>query len=137
MQDTKGNQGGQGCDETVAPSAASTSTSVPSGPAASTLHEPPKFTPGPWIWAYDFRGLYGAGPDNEVLSYASYENMWLAYGDKREANARLIAAAPSLYEALAECMDYLSCIPESSAGGDDAAITLTRKARAALALARA
>jgi hypothetical protein len=33
--------GGQGHDETIAPSAASTSTSVPSGPAASTLHEPP------------------------------------------------------------------------------------------------
>lgn len=53
-------------------------------------------TPGPWIWGDDYHGLYGAGPDNEVLSYASYENCWLAYGDARVANACLIAAAPGL-----------------------------------------
>ena len=59
-------------------------------------------TPGPWIWGKDYDGLYGAGPDNEVLTYASYEGMWLAYGSHREANALLIAAAPDLLEALRE-----------------------------------
>lgn len=53
-------------------------------------------TPGPWIWGPDFKGLYGAGPDNDVLHHESYEGMWLAYGSSRLANANLIAAAPDL-----------------------------------------
>ena len=57
-------------------------------------------TPGPWIWGDNFKGLYGAGPNNEVLDYASYEGMWLGYGSAMKANARLIAAAPDLLEAL-------------------------------------
>jgi len=65
-----------------------------------------KFTPGPWIWGSGYRGLYGAGPDNEVLDYEPYENMWLAHTEHREANARLIAAAPALLEALQVCLDY-------------------------------
>lgn len=57
-----------------------------------------KHTPGPWIWAGGYRGLYGAGPDNAVLDYVGYEGMSL--GIKNEhANARLIAAAPMLLEA--------------------------------------
>lgn len=59
-----------------------------------------KHTPGPWIWGTDYRGLYGAGPENGVLNYERFEGMWLSYGETREANARLIAAAPDLLEAL-------------------------------------
>jgi hypothetical protein len=59
-----------------------------------------KHTPGPWIWGADYRGLYGAGPDNEVLDHAHYEGMWLAHHDNRVANANLISAAPELLEAL-------------------------------------
>ncbi len=58
-----------------------------------------RHTPGPWIWANNHCGLYGAGKDNAVLHFASYEGMWLA-GDNEKANARLIAAAPDLLEAL-------------------------------------
>lgn len=58
-----------------------------------------KHTPGPWIWADGYCGLFGAGPNNEVLSYAAYEGMWLSHGAKRDANARLIAAAPDLLKA--------------------------------------
>jgi hypothetical protein len=59
-----------------------------------------KHTPGPWIWGDDYRGLYGAGPDNEVLCHASYEGMWLSHKPNREADARLIAAAPELLDEL-------------------------------------
>ena len=65
-------------------------------------------TPGPWIWGENYRGLYGAGPDNEVLAFAPYEGMWLGYGPAKEANARLIEAAPKLLSALltAEALLY-------------------------------
>ena len=52
-------------------------------------------TPGPWIWDKYYDGLYGLGPDNKVLTY-------VAYGSRRETNARLIAAAPDLLAALRE-----------------------------------
>ena len=64
-------------------------------------------TPGPWIWGDNFNGLYGAGPNNEVLNYASYEGMWLGYHKAQHANARLIAAAPDLLEALKACIPHL------------------------------
>lgn len=49
--------------------------------------------------------------------------------------ATLIAAAPKLLEALRRCADYLDCIPESAAGGDDEAGRLTREARRSIAQA--
>lgn len=57
-------------------------------------------TPGPWIWEYDERGLYGTGPDNAVLDYEDHEGMCLAYTKHREANARAIAEVPAMIEAL-------------------------------------
>jgi len=87
-------------------------------------------TKGPWIWDKDFNGLYGAGPDNVVLSYASYEGMWLAYSEHRQANARLISAAPDLLAALTmvrdadeECIrDHLTRMPPTARAIIDAAI---------------
>ena len=69
-----------------------------------------KHTPGPWSWGSDYRGLYGSGEDNDVLSTAYYENMWLAHKRdeaEREANARLIAAAPDLLEALQSAIPFM------------------------------
>lgn len=77
-------------------------------------------TPGPWIWGDNFNGLYGAGPRNEVLDYAGYEGMSLRYGPSMQANARLIAAAPDLLEALQAisnpCLDdfSMSCVLEKA-----------------------
>jgi hypothetical protein len=59
-------------------------------------------TPGPWAWL----GKYGESTlraaTGDVLDYAGYEGMWFAAYDKDTdaANARLIAAAPDLLEAL-------------------------------------
>ena len=69
-----------------------------------------KHTPGPWIWADGYRGLYGAGPDNAVLDYVGYEGMSLGVKNDH-ANARLIAAAPMLLEALILAEDVLSRSP--------------------------
>jgi hypothetical protein len=43
------------------------------------------------------------------------------------ANARLIAAAPDLHRLAIAARDYLSGIPETAAGGDDAAVALARQ----------
>lgn len=64
-------------------------------------------TPGPWIWGKNFNGLYGAGPNNEVLNYAAYEGMWLGNNECTNANARLIAAAPDLLEACQTFAEWL------------------------------
>jgi hypothetical protein len=60
-----------------------------------------KHTPGPWTWVEGYNGLYGSGKDNDVLTFADYEGMYLSYSNKyTHGNARLIAAAPDLLEAL-------------------------------------
>lgn len=83
-----------------------------------------KHTPGPWEWNKNYRGLDGPG-GAVILEYAPYEGMWVPdyAGDWSEANARLIAAAPELLEALQDLCDTL---------GECGA---TAKARAAIAKA--
>lgn len=72
-----------------------------------------KHTKGPWEWGGNYRGLYGAGPspENIVLEWQPYEGMWLTYESTREANARLIAAAPDLYEALRNLLSEIYSDP--------------------------
>lgn len=68
---------------------------------------PARHTPGPWDFGPGYSpgsstfDLFGRG-GRQVIASASYENMWLAAYDKStdHANARLIAAAPELLEAL-------------------------------------
>lgn len=66
-----------------------------------------KHTPGPWIWGKNHNGLYGAGPDNEVLAFADYEGMWLSYNNQK-ANAALIAASPDLLTAAKAVVDLFN-----------------------------
>jgi hypothetical protein len=91
-----------------------------------------KFTPGPWIWGDDYQGLYGAGPNNQVLYYFCGEGMSLGYNKHMDANAHLIAAAPDLYEALEDLIinDF------GSDGWNSRMERIAIRARAALAKAR-
>lgn len=68
-----------------------------------------QYTPGPWIWDKDYCGLYSTSTDkiDWVLCYESYQGMWINANDSEEANARLIAAAPDLLEALIQCRSDL------------------------------
>lgn len=94
-----------------------------------------KHTPGPWVWtgkpgASDLRapstGLSESDSDSSVISYAPYEGMWLSrYGSpaEDEANARLIAAAPCLLEALQDALAYLqNHLPDEALAPHRAAI---------------
>jgi hypothetical protein len=53
-------------------------------------------TPGPWVWDEKMWAL--AAPVGFVIDSAPYEGMWFA-GDDEDADKRLVAAAPDLYEA--------------------------------------
>lgn len=67
-----------------------------------------KYTPGPWVWNKEYSGLMGENNDC-VLSYADYEGMWVPYYlPQGGANARLIAVAPELLEALQAIMELRS-----------------------------
>jgi hypothetical protein len=57
----------------------------------------------------------------------------------RHADGEVLYAAPPsqpvALDLLRDCRDYLSCIPESAAGGDDDAVILTRRLDAMLSAA--
>ena len=55
-------------------------------------------TPGPWFSQYDDNGFYEIGSETISIRLA----FTYGEGDADEANARLIAAAPELLEALVE-----------------------------------
>ena len=59
-----------------------------------------KHTPGPWVVKADEEIVYGTSHEGEhiVVVYELNTN---------EADARLIAAAPDLLEALQRCVDHL------------------------------
>lgn len=66
-----------------------------------------KHTPGPWKigwWKHSFESHHGAsirlGNGFIIAGVFSGKRDWLQKDRKAEANARLIAAAPDLYEAL-------------------------------------
>lgn len=66
-----------------------------------------KHSPAPWTWNKHYCGLVASNGD-PVLQFYEYEGMLLAGFDKYEkANARLIAAAPELLEALNLCLAQL------------------------------
>ena len=58
-----------------------------------------KHTPGPWVWTPDAETIHGYSPEGEarVVVYELGTN---------EPDARLIAAAPELLEALQGMVDY-------------------------------
>ncbi len=71
----------------------------------------PSHTPGPWWWegepgGSNLRFKEGEEYDSCVLRYDSYEGIWFS-GNNEAANARLIAAAPVLYNALRALVEHI------------------------------
>jgi hypothetical protein len=91
-----------------------------------------KFTPGPWrINRHGFETSYLCHEFIEGDSGIAVFGVWHPENHKeQEANARLIAAAPELYEALKDLLDVCHC--ENNCAPDDMTCA-TNKARAALA----
>lgn len=94
---------------------------------------PTPYTPGPWSLGYHGH-IYGATGLTLVASIVvkCYDDRG-AQSAEEAANGRLIAAAPELHDLARAARDYLSGIPETAAGGDDAAVALTRRLDAVLA----
>lgn len=105
------------------------------------MTDKPKFTPGPWYVAGDDECPEGV-PVLEILrgKLPSPECKQIAYvqpfegddddfviTDETHANARLIASAPDLYEALILCLEWM--------GGKHDSAYVTSKAHAALSKA--
>lgn len=71
-----------------------------------------KFTPGPWIIDTETRPaevctVYHTSHENGYVYVRGELGYWEADGEENMANAHLIAAAPELYEALADlARDY-------------------------------
>lgn len=69
-----------------------------------------RHTEGPWEWGSKYTKLYNPVTGVEILSTGPYENMWLSdksNSAEREANARLIKAAPALLTALLAAKEAL------------------------------
>lgn len=103
------------------------------------------FTPGPWsiVDRPDLAFRFGTDDGWEIIVEVGNDKQrrGVAICPGLQANAHLIAAAPTLYEALAECLDII----KDADGGDPATHTgwasdelcdLWMRARAALAKAR-
>ncbi len=63
-----------------------------------------KFTPGKWKY-FDLYGIIGTDTDGIARVYHAGKETLTAEG---QANARLIAEAPAMYELLKECADELA-----------------------------
>lgn len=63
-----------------------------------------KHTPGPWKWWTTHEGSHRINPEEGGLVIASCDTR-NPFSYEQEANARLIAAAPDLLEALKDLLD--------------------------------
>ena len=91
------------------------------------------WTPGPWqCVGWTPPGIYGPGGLRDAVRVAQIDRRIKV--EEAEANANLIAAAPALYEALADCLAELS--PLMQAYRPEHYEPICGKARAALSAAR-
>ena len=96
-----------------------------------------KHTPGPWAVDSDGSGWYiEATPERghslAFIASPEFQEEPDTSASEAEANARLIAAAPDLLEALQWLVDIL---PDPDLDNDELQRTWTRRARAAIAKA--
>lgn len=89
-----------------------------------------KHTPGPWKLEDGPLGRY-IYADGRVWAIACMYKV----ADQREANARLVCAAPDMLDVLRRAFEYLDNIPETAAGGDDEAVEIARAAKKVIAQA--
>ncbi len=89
-----------------------------------------KHTPGPWEVSKDYSQLRVNGADGEAVAYTE-----TCVGLERDqANARLIAAAPDLLDALEELLEIV--LARSPEGFLSVYRLMTDKAQAAIKLAQ-
>ena len=95
------------------------------------------FTPGPWYWDTDNGWLVADDPDDELFGFLvlapDIDNARIAV-DPNEPDARLIAAAPELYEIAQGLIDISNRRDIGDHGFYAALFKLASKAEAALAL---
>ena len=94
-------------------------------------------TPGPWIWRGKSGSLYQVGEDRlygAVVLYPTYEYDSGIDSIVSQDDAHLIAAAPSLLDALTEVMEWISAW-NPNFEHDDEWPASRDKARAAIASA--
>ena len=93
------------------------------------------FTPGPWYWDTDNGWLVADDPDDELFGFIvlapDIDNARIAV-DPNEPDARLIAAAPELYEALKNLVSEIIKMDDAAWYNEEGGFV--RKAQAALAL---
>lgn len=105
-----------------------------------------RHTPGPWVWGENYEGL--SSTEADILSFGEWEGMWLTdcqvgnerKTNERKANARLIAAAPELLEALKMAQSVLDQLrnPDMTTTSNSLFLSIVAaetKARAAIAKA--
>jgi hypothetical protein len=82
---------------------------ISSSAAESVMNSRGKFTPGPWIKEGQFSVIIGAGSISTQQTGLPPKTV-----PEREANARLIAAAPDLLEALKEMYKTCNMMPNNA-----------------------
>ena len=91
-------------------------------------------TKGPWIYINDWPDMRIESADGKYL-IADYDTSFIEYpgDDETEANARLIAAAPDLLDAL---IDVIGWVPFGDAWHTGAPSAAVARARSAIAKAK-
>lgn len=84
-----------------------------------------KGTPGPWHWAKEEPDEWWFGNENDVVVRGP-SSRFIAVTDEQEANARLIAAAPELLEALQSALWELKRLQNHSIDGWTPSHTITQ-----------
>ncbi len=84
-------------------------TNAKNEPAANVPVEAIVHTPGPWYAHMNGEGSFciKAGTDYDISPTLASRSKWKSDAERSNANARLIAAAPELLEALEDCLRWI------------------------------
>lgn len=93
-------------------------------------------TPGPWKFGHLGTEAFWIGPDYNQTPVAHVDHDMEYARDNSRANARLIAAAPELLEALEGLLVFAEDAETKALVGDEGCLWPCEEARAAIAKAR-